>query len=151
MRDGELLPNVTYQTGEHDYFYTTDDEGRIIIVHVPNLQLKTHENRLDHDSNTPDKQDYDHAGHIIADLFGGSPELDNLVSQWSKVNQKYYRNHERFWNDCLEAHINVSLDIKIEYGEGKRPRKFHIFYTIDDNIDFYDEISNNPDDYEDVE
>ena len=41
-----------------------------------------------YNSNTLDKEIGDHAGHIFGDLFGGSPELDNLVSQAKDVNQK---------------------------------------------------------------
>ena len=151
MQDGKLLPDVTYQTGEHEYYYTTDGQGRIVSVHAPNLQWKEHADRLEHNPHTPDKQEDDHAGHLIADLFGGSPELDNLVSQWSKVNQKYYRHLERFWAECLEAQINVSVDISIEYGDGMRPANFYIFYTIDDTIDFQDVSSNNPEDYQETE
>lgn len=148
MKDGKPLPSVTYQTGEHKYYYTTDSMGRITKIQAPNLQYKLHADRLDHNPDTVDKQDFDHAGHLIADLFGGSPELDNLVSQWSKVNQKFYRNIERFWDECLAEGISVSVDISIEYGDGMRPEAFHVYYIIDDTIDFYDIISNNPDDYQ---
>ncbi len=33
----------------------------------------------------------DHAGHLIGDRFGGSPELDNLVSQAQRVNSSEYK------------------------------------------------------------
>ena len=44
-----------------------------------NLQLTSREQRLTHNANTPDKvKGQDHAGHLIGDRFGGSPNLDNL-------------------------------------------------------------------------
>lgn len=70
---GNLKPNATYQTGEHNYLYQTDDFGRISRAQADNLQLKIHDGRLRHNSMTPDKLEGDHAGHIFGDLFGGSP------------------------------------------------------------------------------
>ena len=87
--DGKVpKPNVVYEAGEHRYLYRTDEVGRIDRAYAEDLQLKLHEDRLRHNSNTLDKEIGDHAGHIFGDLFGGSPELDNLVSQAKDVNQK---------------------------------------------------------------
>ena len=87
--DGKLpKPNIVYETGEHHYIYRTDELGRIDRAYAEDLQLKNHEGRLRHDGNTPDKEVGDHAGHIFGDLFGGSPELDNLISQAKDVNLK---------------------------------------------------------------
>lgn len=54
-------------------------------------------------SMTPDKLEVDHAGHIFGDLFGGSPELDNLVSQAKDVNLIEYRRIERRWESTLKS------------------------------------------------
>ncbi|MCY7791647.1 MULTISPECIES: DNA/RNA non-specific endonuclease [Bacillus] len=43
----------------------------------------------------------DHAGHLAADRFGGSPELDNLVSQSSNVNQSKYKRLENKWAKAI--------------------------------------------------
>ncbi|HFI0601608.1 TPA: DNA/RNA non-specific endonuclease [Streptococcus suis] len=83
---------------------------------------------------TPDKLEGDHAGHIFGDLFGGSPELDNLLSQAKDVNLKEYRRIERDWADALRSNPpkKVEADIKINYdGISKRPISFEVNYKID--------------------
>lgn len=79
-KDGKLKPNIKYTVGEHKYIYETDELGRICNCSADELLLKDHLGRLKHSSKTPGKLEGDHAGHLIADVFGGSPELDNLVS-----------------------------------------------------------------------
>lgn len=51
------------------------------------MKFKTHDGRLNHNSNTAGKLPGDDAGHLFADQFGGSPDLDNLVSQRSDLNR----------------------------------------------------------------
>lgn len=58
--------------------------------------------RLPHSRNTPGKiKGQDHAGHLAADRFGGSPKIDNLVSQLSDVNFRQYRKIENEWAVAL--------------------------------------------------
>lgn len=131
---GNLKPNVKYQAGEHNYLYQTDGQGRILKAHADDLQLKLHDGRLRHNSKTLDKQVGDHAGHIFGDLFGGSPELDNLVSQAKNVNQSGYRRIEKQWENALKSTPpkKVEVDIKINYdGISKRPTGFEVNYKID--------------------
>ena len=143
--DGKVpKPNVVYEAGEHSYFYRTDEVGRIDRAYAEDLQLKLHEGRLPHNSNTPDKELGDHAGHIFGDLFGGSPELDNLVSQAKDVNLKEYRRIERDWADALKSNPpkKVEVDIKINYdGSSMRPTSFEVNYKID-GIEYFEEIPN---------
>ena len=133
--DGKVpKPNVVYEAGEHRYLYRTDEVGRIDRAYAEDLQLKIHEGRLHHNSNTPDKEIGDHAGHIFGDLFGGSPELDNLVSQAKDVNLKEYRRIERDWADALKSNPpkKVEVDVKINYeGSSMRPTSFEVNYKID--------------------
>lgn len=133
--DGKVpKPNVVYEAGEHSYLYRTDEVGRIDRAYAEDLQLKLHEGRLPHNSNTPDKELGDHAGHIFGDLFGGSPELDNLVLQAKDVNLKEYRRIERDWADALKSNPpkKVEVDIKINYeGSSMRPTSFEVNYKID--------------------
>ena len=133
--DGKVpKPNVVYEAGEHRYLYRTDEVGRIDRAYAEDLQLKLHEDRLRHNSNTLDKEIGDHAGHIFGDLFGGSPELDNLVSQAKDVNLKEYRRIERDWADALKSNPpkKVEVDIKINYeGSSMRPSSFEVKYKID--------------------
>ncbi|MDN3137794.1 DNA/RNA non-specific endonuclease [Enterococcus faecalis] len=128
----DLKPNNEYQSGEHDYGYKTDELGRISDAKASPLKKKIHSGRFRHNSKTPDKLSDDHAGHIFADMFGGSPELNNLLSQAKNVNIKVYRKLERTWGKALDAGKEVFVDIKINYqGNSFRPTSFDIKYSID--------------------
>ena len=140
LRDGSHMdgkvpkPNVVYEAGEHRYLYRTDEVGRIDRAYAEDLQLKLHEGRLRHNSKTLDKEIGDHAGHIFGDLFGGSPELDNVISQAKDVNLKEYRRIERDWEAALKSKPpkKVEVDIKINYeGSSMRPTSFEVNYKID--------------------
>jgi hypothetical protein len=126
--DGRLTPDTWYQTGEHEYLYHTDENGYIDRFHAQELQLKTHEGRLDHDGNTPGKLDGDHAGHLAGDQFGGSPKLDNLVSQLSTINLSDYKKLENQWAAALKADPpgTVSVDVRISTDATGRPTTFDI-------------------------
>ena len=143
--DGKVpKPNVVYEAGEHRYLYRTDEVGRIDRAYAEDLQLKLHEGRLPHNSNTLDKELGDHAGHIFGDLFGGSPELDNVLSQAKDVNLKEYRRIERKWEAALKSEPpkKVEVDIKINYdGSSMRPTSFEVNYKID-GIEYFEEIPN---------
>ena len=91
-RRNKLKPDIKYKTGEYDYYYETDNLGRISKFETENLLLTKREERLPHSRNTPGKvKGQDHAGHLAGDRFGGSPKIDNLVSQLSDVNLKQYK------------------------------------------------------------
>ncbi|MDF2911369.1 MAG: hypothetical protein K0Q56_2250 [Sporolactobacillus laevolacticus] len=129
---GKLKPNVKYQTGEYDYLYETDELGRIREFNADDLKLTKREERLPHNAHTPGKEPGDHAGHLAADRFGGSPELDNLVSQSSSVNLSKYKKLENLWAKAVEEGKDVSVNVKINYdGTGMRPISFNITYKID--------------------
>ncbi|WP_084287964.1 DNA/RNA non-specific endonuclease [Paucisalibacillus globulus] len=125
----------TYKTGEYEYFYETDDLGRISKFETDNLQLTEREDRLSHSRNTPGKvKGQDHAGHLAGDRFGGSPKIDNLVSQLSDVNLKQYKKIEDLWSAALKETPpkEVTVDVEIIYsGSDLRPDVFKINYTID--------------------
>ena len=129
---GKLKPNVRYQTGEFEYLYQTDDLGRLTDWNAPELQLTERNGRLPHDSNTPGKLPGDHAGHLAGDRFGGSPEIDNLVSQLSDVNLSDYKKLENQWAKALEEGKDVSVNVKVNYvGDSLRPDSFEVSYSID--------------------
>ena len=130
--NGKLKPNSKYVTGEHDYIYKTNNDGLITNARTDNLQLKTHDGRLIHNPNTLGKLEGDHAGHLIGDRFGGSSELDNLVSQAKEVNLSEYRVIENQWAKAIENGQKVSVDIDINYSlGGVRPNSFDVTYIID--------------------
>ena len=135
IQNGKLRPNCTYTTGEHDYIYVTNSEGMIVYARADNLQWKDHDQRLPHSRNTPGKMPRDDAGHLFGDLFGGSPKLDNLVSQAREVNQIEFRAIEREWADALKMDKKVSAEIIISYEPGStRPKEFIVNYSINGEI-----------------
>ena len=142
LDNGKLRPNVTYKTGEHDYIYKTNEDGLIVKASTDNLQLKTHEGRLKHNPNTYGKETGDHAGHLFGDRFGGSPELDNLVSQAKNVNVSEFKVIENQWAKALENGQKVTVGININYDAGNiRPISFDVSYTIE-GIHYYQKIYN---------
>ncbi|MCM3317445.1 DNA/RNA non-specific endonuclease [Rummeliibacillus stabekisii] len=134
-RKNKLKPNIRYKTGEYDYFYETDNLGRIEKFETDKLQLTVRDERLSHSKNTPGKvKGQDHAGHLAGDRFGGSPKIDNLVSQLSDVNLKQYKKIENEWAAALKETPpkEVTVDVEVIYsGKDMRPEKFSVKYTID--------------------
>lgn len=132
---GKLQPNCTYTSGEHVYIYATNEESLIKYAIADELQLKKHGKRLPHSRKTLGKQPGDDAGHLFGDLFGGSPKLDNLVSQARDVNRKEFRKIEREWEAALRKKQKVSVEIKIDYETGSsRPTEFTVKYSIDGKV-----------------
>jgi hypothetical protein len=133
--DGKLSPNTWYQTGEHEYLYRTNEHGHIDRVIAEDLRFTTREIRPPHDPNTLGKiQGVDHAGHLIAFRFGGSDELDNLVSQLIHINKSRYYRVENQWGRALSADPpqRVSLDLRIDTDPVTgRPYRFEVNYDID--------------------
>ena len=141
-RKNRLKPDIRYKTGEYDYFYETDNVGRISKFETENLQLTERKERLSHSKNTPGKvKGQDHAGHLAGDRFGGSPKIDNLVSQLSDVNLKQYKKIEEEWAVALKEipPKNVKVNVEIKYdGNNIRPSEFIVEYEIDGR---YEEIN----------
>ena len=112
----------------------TDHLGRLDKIETDNLQLTQRTKRLPHDPNTPGKLEGDHAGYIFGDRFGGSLELDNLVSQTSNVNQSKFATLENRWAAAIKDGQKVEVKIKINYeGDALRPASFDVEYIIDGN------------------
>lgn len=142
LSNGNLKPNAKYKSGENGYIYETNSIGDIVSAKTNNLQIKTHEGRLPHNPNTPGKLERDHAGHLFGDRFGGSPELDNLVSQAKKVNLSVYKKIENTWAKAIEQGKKVTVDIKISYSNGSsRPTSFEVKYTIN-GVPYFEKITN---------
>ena len=80
----------------------------------------------------------DPAGHLIADVFCVSPELDNLVPQAKNVNLKQYREIEREWEKALKKVPPDNItDLKIEIiydGNNVRPNAFNIKYKKNSRV-----------------
>ncbi len=132
LSNGKLKSNVKYTSGEYDYIYATDDMGRICKVSIDELHYTERNYRKKHNSNTPGKQIDDHAGHLIGDRFGGSSDIDNLVSQSKFVNLSEYKKLENQWAKAIKNGQKVSVDIELKYdGDSMRPSEFTVNYFID--------------------
>lgn len=128
---GKLKSNVEFKTGEFGYTGETDNLGRINKATTENLQISTAD-RLPHNPNTPGKLPGDHAGHLFGDKFGGSPELDNLVSQTSQVNLSKFKKIEIQWAKSINAGKKVEVEIIVNYaGNELRPSSFNVSWKID--------------------
>lgn len=132
---GKLKADVVYTSGKKGtkgkYLYTTDSKGRLSTAHAHPLVLdKT--KRASHAGNPAGKQSGDHAGHIFGDIFGGSPKLDNIVSQTSHNNLSRVKKLENNWAKELgkTPPSDIKVDVKVLYGSGGRPVGFQIDETI---------------------
>lgn len=132
--NGDLKKNQEYRTGEYNYKYRTDDQGRIISAEADDLQHTKREERLPHNSETLEKQKGDDAGHLIGDRFGGSPDIDNLVSQEATVNRGEYKKMEDEWAEAVAKGEKVQVNIEVKYEDDKkRPSEIDVQYKIGDN------------------
>lgn len=130
---GYLKPDIEYKAGENEYTYKTDSQGRIIHAEAIPLKEKPRDERIPHNSQSPDKLSGDDAGHIIGDQFGGSPDIDNIISQESGLNRGEYKKLEGFLRKQLQAgeKVESSYDIKYE-GDSRRPFEISVIYRISD-------------------
>lgn len=76
----------------------------------------------------------DHAGHLIADEFGGSSNMINLIPMTSNVNKSVYRSIEAKWKKLAKDGKTVNVEIKPIYATNnvERPSWFNIKYECDD-------------------
>lgn len=130
----ELKPNNTYEI--NGYTYKTDDKGRIISAEGK-LQPKDHRGKKPindsmKDIGKGDQKDTDERGHLIGDQFNGSPNLDNLVPQDSKLNQGEVKQLENSLAKAVEGGSEVYLKVEPVYsGDSARPVSFTYTYTVD--------------------
>jgi len=74
----------------------------------------------------------DHGGHLIARIFGGSSDLDNMVAMFKSVNTGAYKKYENLWAEALKKGKEVFVEGQCVYeGDSLRPVEFIIKYTID--------------------
>ena len=137
-RPKRLKPDIWYQTGDFDYLYHTNKKGWIDEVNVDKLQLNLDE-RHSHYANPPGKLPDDEAGHLIADIFGGSRDADNIVAMSHNINSSQYKILENQWRQAVEAGKDVSINIKIDYGNSTtgRPTAFDVDTVIDGELKKY--------------
>ncbi len=128
----KLKSNVKYYAGEYNYLYETDSLGRICRFFAEKLQLTARDKRLRHDPNTPGKMEYDDAGHLIGDRFGGAATIANLISQLRNVNRGDYRVMEDHLESIIQNGGTVEMEGRIIYNETDlRPEGISIEIKID--------------------
>lgn len=134
-REGNSLePNITFE--KNGYIYQTDELGRVISAEGK-LQVKDHKGRRE----MPDKRDVvargemsdsDDSGHLIADRFNGSGELENLVPMERSLNRGDYAKLEGTLAEAVKDGADVRMKVKPVYnGDSNRPDEFRVSYSID--------------------
>lgn len=137
---GYLKPNIEYTTGENGYTYKTDEQGRIVHAEALPLKEKPRDDRIPHNSQSPEKVNGDDAGHIIGDQFGGSPDIDNIISQEAGLNRGEYKKLEGYLRKQLQAGNKVESLYDIEYeGDSRRPSEISVKYRIN-NGDWCEQV-----------
>lgn len=134
-REGNSLePNTTFE--KNGYTYQTDDMGRVVSAEGK-LQVKDHQGRRE----MPDRRDVvahgkmadsDDSGHLIADRFNGSGELENLVPMDRGLNRGDYAKLEGTLADAVKDGADVRMKVEPVYsGDSNRPDEFRVSYTIE--------------------
>ncbi|WHY27128.1 DNA/RNA non-specific endonuclease [Bacillus wiedmannii] len=128
-----LKPDVEY-TSKEGYTYTTDSQGRVASCEG-SLQLGDgkRNNYAQRVIGGNDRLDDDDGGHLIATIFKGSGNMDNLVPMNSNLNRGEWKKLENEWANALNDGDKVRVKITPNYsGNSKRPDSFVIRYKIGD-------------------
>lgn len=108
----ELKPNVEY-TDSNGYTYTTDEYGRIESVSGSLKKQKgirnqnsqkvagREERKCEKNNNLAEGEVPDDGGHLIATIFNGSGDLDNLVAMNRTLNRGDWKSMELSWKNAL--------------------------------------------------
>lgn len=127
-----MKPDIEYTTKE-GYNYKTDDNGRISNVEAKLELGKADRNQYAQRTvGQKDRLPNDDGGHLIASIFKGSGEIDNLVPMNATLNRSEYKTLENTWKKALGEGKEVAVKVKPIYeGKSSRPSEFKISYSID--------------------
>lgn len=139
----QLLPEHTYS--ENGYKYITDDMGR--VAHVSGelqLQEVARNEVAQKVAGGESRLASDDGGHLVANEFGGSGELYNLVPMDSEVNRwGDFRKFEQEMKEQIQNGHEVVVDHRPIYeGDSLRPQSIEIDYLIDGEP--FKEVVSNP-------
>lgn len=135
-RQAVLKPNIQY-TSPEGYTYKTDNLGRITSAEGT-LQLgkakrkKNAQRRVGGNDRKPD----DEGGHLIASIFKGSGNYDNLVPMNGNLNKGKWKRLENDWAEALNMKPPKDVKVKITpiyQGDSQRPVSFKVKYKIGDD------------------
>lgn len=138
LRPKKLKANIEYTT-PNGHIYRTDHKGRIKEVYVDNLSLKDGDrnNYAQKTVGGEDRLPDDDGGHLIARMFGGSKDIDNLVAQSKFINRPFKENGdwyklEKEWKESLTSGDEVkNIRMEVKYsGNSKRPTEFLVEYLV---------------------
>ncbi|WZC09293.1 DNA/RNA non-specific endonuclease [Staphylococcus aureus] len=138
LRPKKLKANIEYTT-PNGHIYRTDHKGRIKEVYVDNLSLKDGDrnNYAQKTVGGEDRLPDDDGGHLIARMFGGSKDIDNLVAQSKFINRPFkekgeWYDIEKEWKNAINFGKEVkNIKIEVKYnGNSQRPTIFKVGYEI---------------------
>ncbi|WP_081317864.1 DNA/RNA non-specific endonuclease [Paenibacillus polymyxa] len=126
-----LKPDIEY-TSKEGYNYKTDGQGRVSNVEG---ELKLGDGKRNgyaqRIAGREDRLPDDEGGHLIASIFKGSGNLDNLVPMNGNLNKGEWKKLENSWADALKQGDEVKVKITPNYkGNSQRPESFDIKYKI---------------------
>ncbi len=121
--------------------YQTDANGRIekAIFSLDSTSVGKHLRDQDVQANMhtlkgSNSKLYD-AGHIVADRFGGSSNMVNLVPMTRKVNRSDYKRIENLWAKNIKQGKTVSAEVIIEYDTSSQiPSRFKVRYSYGNKV-----------------
>ncbi|MEI0478539.1 DNA/RNA non-specific endonuclease [Brachyspira pulli] len=143
-----LAKNAT-RINKQGHLSKTDDLGRLTHVEAKELKLVEDGIRKPHNQQgvvrgaierNPAKyadRNYD-GGHIIARIFGGSPDIDNIVPMPKSVNRaggKWRKMEEEIAQLLKSGNRVTDFKVKINYrGADQMPYSFHVRYKVNGEI-----------------
>lgn len=131
------FPNVQYELG--GVTYKTDSWGRVV-----NSEFKIGKDYLGK-PNLYNAKDIttvgklkgglagDDGGHLLAQQFGGSSTVLNVVPMKSSVNKGEYKKLEEIWRKAADGGKDVKVKVNLKYGtsNSERPDWIEVKYEID--------------------
>ena len=141
-----LAPVTEYEV--NGYKYQTDELGRIIYcegtLRLEEGERNTYAQKV---VGREDRETTDEGGHLVATIFGGSGDIDNLVPMDSNLNKGEWKKLENTWKKALEAdppqEVHVTI-MPVFEGDSQRPTAFDVEYQIGDGKIEYKEFKNRP-------
>ncbi|MFJ7744771.1 DNA/RNA non-specific endonuclease [Peribacillus sp. NPDC097295] len=142
-----LKPNIEY-TSPGGHVYKTDEKGRISSVEgsldLGSGKRNKYAQRI---AGREDRLPDDQGGHLIASIFKGSGQLDNLVPMNANLNMGEWKKLESSWAKALDSNPPKTVEVKIYpvyEGNSIRPTSFDIEYKVDNGRWEIREFENKP-------
>ncbi|HEX9060097.1 MAG TPA: DNA/RNA non-specific endonuclease [Clostridia bacterium] len=132
-RQTVLKPNTQY-TSPEGYTYKTDSLGRITSAEGT-LQLGAAKRKKDAQRRVggKDRLPDDEGGHLIASIFKGSGNYDNLVPMNGNLNKGEWKKLENSWTKALNSKPPKQVQVKVTpiyRGDSLRPDYFILEYKV---------------------